>query len=77
MATRIDRSMPKEISQVFARRVRLSSKAIFAAVVLTVAGLIAIAIAAQQESRTSVENFSPVSHVSTGVGSMLMPAAGH
>ncbi len=69
----IDRRMPSELSQVFARRVRLSSKAIVTAIVLTLAALVAIAIAARQETRTSVKDLNPVTRLSNGAGSVLIP----
>ena len=73
MPVGIDQGMPKEISQVFARRARLSSKAIVTAVVLTLAALAAIAIASRQETKTSVRELDPVTRVSVGTGSVLVP----
>ncbi len=69
----IDRSMPKEISQVFARRARLSSKAIITAVILTLAALAAIIVASRQETKTSIGNLDPVTRVSVGPNSGLVP----
>jgi hypothetical protein len=69
----IDLSMPKEISQVFARRARLSSKAIITAVILTLAALAAIVVASRQETKTSVRNLDPMTHVSIGPSSGLIP----
>ncbi len=73
MLVSIDQGMPKEISQVFARRARLSSKAIVTAIILTLAALAAIAIAAQQETKTSVRDFEPATRLSVGSGSVLVP----
>ncbi len=73
MLVSIDQGMPKEISQVFARRARLSSKAIVTAVILTLAALAAIAIAALQETKTSVRDVEPVTRLSVGSGSVLVP----
>lgn len=47
--------------QTFARRARLSSKAIFAAVALTLAGLVALAITTRDATQTAVKTMSPVS----------------
>lgn len=69
----IGQGMPKEISQVFARRARLSSKAIVTAVVLTLAALAAMAIASQQETKTSVRDIDPVTRIPVGAGSVLVP----
>jgi hypothetical protein len=73
ISARIDQDMPKEISQVFARRARLSSKAIVAAIALTLAALAAMSIAARQDIKTSVINFKPGSQVSVETGSVLIP----
>lgn len=73
MPTRIDQDMPKEISQVFARRARLSSKAIVTAIALTLAALAAMAIAARQDTKTSVIKFEPGSQISVETGSALIP----
>ncbi len=70
----IHQGMPKEMSQVFARRARLSSKAIVTAIVLTLAALAAIAVAARQERQTSaIKNLDPVTRLSVGTGSVLVP----
>lgn len=69
----IDRGMPKELSQVFARRARLSSIAIVTAVVLTLAALAAVIIASQQETKTSVGSLDSDTRVSVGDGSGLVP----
>jgi hypothetical protein len=73
MLVSIGRGMPKELPDVFARRARLSSKAIVTAVMLTLAALVAIAIASRQETKTSVRDLDPVTRLSVGVGSMLVP----
>jgi hypothetical protein len=73
MTVSIDQDMPKEVSQVFARRARLSSKAIVTAIVLTLAALAAIAVASRQERQTSVREIDPVSRLSDGAGSALIP----
>ncbi|MFT3732338.1 MAG: hypothetical protein QM780_13130 [Hyphomicrobium sp.] len=54
MPAGIDCDMPKEASQVFARRARLSSKAIVTAVALTLAALIATFVAAHHGTKTSI-----------------------
>jgi hypothetical protein len=64
--------MPKEISQVFARRARLSSKAIVTAIVLTMAALAAI-MASRKEIKSSVKSLDPVTRISAGVGPGLVP----
>jgi hypothetical protein len=69
----IDQSMPHEMPETFARRARLSSKAILAAVALTFAALGAIAIASQQTAPAVVKTFSPVSQEPTAVSSGLLP----
>ena len=66
--------MTKEIPQVFARRARLSSKAIFTAVALTLAALMAMAIASHRETQTSVKTLSPVTVES---GALLVPVVSH
>jgi hypothetical protein len=71
----IDRGMPKELSQVFARRARLSSIAIVTAVVLTLAALAAVIIASQQETKTSVRTLHSDTRVSIGDSSDLVPVA--
>jgi hypothetical protein len=73
MLVSIGRGMPKELPDVFARRARLSSKAIVTAIMLTLAALVAIAIASRQETKTSVRDLDPVTRLSVGVGSMLVP----
>jgi hypothetical protein len=73
MTVSIDQDMPKEVSQIFARRARLSSKAIVTAIVLTFAALAAIAVASRQERQTSVRQLDPVSRLSVGAGSALIP----
>jgi hypothetical protein len=73
MLMRIDQGMPKEISQVFARRARLSSKAIVTAIVLTLAALVAIAIASRQETKTSIRYLDPITRISAETGSVLVP----
>ena len=73
MPASIDRGMPKELSQVFARRARLSSKAIVTAIVLTVAALAAIAVASHQERQASVGASNPSPKLSIGTGSILIP----
>ncbi len=73
MLLSIERGMPKEIPQVFARRARLSSKAIVTAVALTLAALAAIAIASRQETKTSVKTLSPVTQLPAKDRSLLVP----
>ena len=73
MLVSIGRGMPKELPDVFARRARLSSKAIVTAIMLTLAALVASAIASRQEAKTSVRDLDPVTRLSVGVGSMLVP----
>jgi hypothetical protein len=65
--------MQKEIPQSFARRARLSSKAILTAIALTLAALTAIAIASREETATTVKTFGPVTHVPVTNKSMLVP----
>jgi hypothetical protein len=68
-----------ELSEVFARRARLSSKAIVTAIVLTLAALVAVAIAAREERRqtSSLKALDPVTRLSIGssqgTGSGLVP----
>jgi len=70
----IDQGMPNELPQTFARRARLSSKAIIAAVALTLAALIAIAIAASdKDTTTTVKTLSPVTHMPVEEKSALVP----
>lgn len=73
MPARIHQDMPKEISQVFARRARLSSKAIVTAIALTLAALAAMAIAARQDAKTSVYSPGSSSQISVETGSVLIP----
>jgi hypothetical protein len=74
MLLSIGQGMAKEIPQVFARRARLSSKAIVTAVVLTLAALAAIAVASsRQETKNSVKTVSPVSQWPVDNGSALVP----
>ncbi len=63
MPLSIDSGMPKELSHVFARRARLSSKAIVTAVVLTLAALVAMAIATRRGTETSVKELGPVTRI--------------
>jgi hypothetical protein len=69
----IDRSMPHEMPETFARRARLSSKAILTAVALTFAALGAIAIASRETAPAVVKTFSPVSQEPTAISSGLLP----
>jgi hypothetical protein len=73
MLLSIEHGMPKEIPQVFARRARLSSKAIVTAVALTLAAFAAIAVASRQETKTSVKTLGPVSKWPIENGSGLVP----
>ncbi|WP_045835028.1 hypothetical protein [Hyphomicrobium sp. 99] len=73
MLLSIREGMPKEIPQVFARRARLSSKAIITAVALTLAALAAIAVASHRETKTSVKTISPVTQVTVESESLLVP----
>ncbi len=61
--------MAKEVSHVFARRARLSSKAILTAVLLTLAALIATAIATREEKGVAEKELTPVLRLSPGGGS--------
>ncbi|HET6389757.1 hypothetical protein [Hyphomicrobium sp.] len=72
-----EEGMTKEIPQVFARRARLSSKAIFTAVALTLAALIAMAIASRRETQTSVKTISPVTQLPAESDSLLVPVVSH
>jgi len=65
--------MPKEMPQTFARRARLSSKAIVTAIALTLAALVAIAVAAREETATTVKTFGPVTHAPIDGRSVLVP----
>jgi len=66
--------MPHEPPQTFARRARLSSKAIIMAIVLTLAALAAVAIAARQETVSStVKTLGPVSRIPVEEQSELVP----
>ncbi len=73
MLLSIEQGMPKEIPQAFARRARLSSKAIVTAIVLTLAALAAMAIASRQETKTSVKTVSPVTQLPSGNRPLLVP----
>ncbi len=73
MPMSIGQRMPKEISQAFARRVRLSSKAIVTAVALTLAALAAIAVASRHDRQASVKDLDPTTRLSVGAGSELVP----
>jgi hypothetical protein len=63
----IDQGMPNEMPETFARRARLSSKAILTAVALTLAALIAIGIAARDGAPAIVKTLGPVSRVAVPV----------
>jgi hypothetical protein len=69
----IDRGMPKELPQNLARRARLSSKAIVTAIILTIAALAAVAIAARQQSASSVKTLGPVTQIPVESDSVLVP----
>ena len=69
----IDQYMQHEMPETFARRARLSSKAILAAVVLTFAALAAIAVASRDTTPAVVKIFSPVSQEPVDVNSGLLP----
>lgn len=73
MLLSIGQGMPKEIPQVFARRARLSSKAIVTAIALTLAALAAMSIAARQDTKTSVKTLSPVTQLPVEKRSLLVP----
>jgi hypothetical protein len=64
--------MPKELPQVFARRARLSSKAIVTAIVLTLAALAAMAVAARQDRKVSVKELGPVTQLSGDSASAVL-----
>jgi hypothetical protein len=57
--------MTNDMPQSFVRRARLSSKAIFAALALTLAALIALVIASRDKDTTTVKVLSPVTNVSS------------
>ena len=59
----IDHGMSNEMPQTFARRARLSSKAIIAAIALTVAALGAIVIASRDNKSGTIKILSPVTHL--------------
>jgi hypothetical protein len=65
--------MPHEMPETFARRARLSSKAILAAVALTFAALAAFGIASRDTAPTVVMTFSPVSQEPVDFNSGLLP----
>ena len=69
--------MTKEIPQVFARRARLSSKAILTAVALTLAAFVAMVIASHRETQTSVTTLSPVTQSAAESGTLLVPVISH
>jgi hypothetical protein len=73
MLLSIGQGMPKQIHQVFARRARLSSKAIITAIALTLAALAAIAVASHEERKTSVKELGPVTRLPTDASSVLVP----
>ena len=73
MLLSIRQGMPKEIPRVFARRARLSSKAIITAIALTLAALAAIAVASHEERKTSVKELGPVTQLPAETGSDLVP----
>ena len=62
--------MTKDIPQTFARRARLSLKAILTATALTLAALMAVAIASRQKT---VETFGPVTRVPVEKKLLLVP----
>jgi hypothetical protein len=70
--TAINRVMPHEMPDTFTRRARLSSKAILAAVALTLAALAALAIASHESSPTAVKTLGPVTELPS-VNSGLVP----
>lgn len=70
--------MTNDMPQSFVRRARLSSKAIVAALALTLAALIALVIASRDKDTTTVKVLSPVTDVSpvpsdTSSSSALVP----
>lgn len=65
--------MSNEMPKTFARRARLSSKAIFGAIALTLAALIAIAIASHDQTSTTVKTFGPVTQDPVESKSALVP----
>jgi hypothetical protein len=65
--------MPNDMPETFARRARHSSKAIGAAVALTLAALVAFLITSRDTSPKIVKTFQPVSSVPAGVQSGLVP----
>lgn len=67
------RGMPNEMPQTFARRARHSSKAIVMAVALTLAALIALAIASRDTRPIGMKTFSPVSTMPVSVESGVLP----
>jgi hypothetical protein len=73
MLVSIRHDMAKEIPRVFARRARLSSKAIVTAIALTLAALAAIAVASHEDRKTSVKELGPVTEISVEPESVLVP----
>ena len=73
MLLSIRQGMAKEISRVFARRAWLSSKAIITAIALTLAALVAIAVASHEERKTSVKELGPVTQIPAEPESVLVP----
>jgi hypothetical protein len=65
--------MFKVESDSFARRVRLSLLAIASAVGLTIAALMAIAIASRTNDTTAVKTFGPVSREPVDTQSTILP----
>jgi hypothetical protein len=69
----IDHDMLNEMPQTFARRARLSSKAIIVAIALTLAAVLALAITSRDKETTAVKTVSPVTHAPLLDKSVLVP----
>ena len=65
--------MFKVMPDYFTRRVRLSLLAIASAVALTIAALMAIAIASRTDDKTAVKTLGPVSRVPADTQSSILP----
>jgi hypothetical protein len=65
--------MENEVPDPFARRARLSSKAIATAVLLTLAAAIAIAIASHETTTADIKTMGPVTRLPIDSTSVLVP----
>jgi hypothetical protein len=68
--------MTNKLSHSLARRARLSSRAILAAIALTLAAIAAMAIN-EEENAANLKPTGPVSHVSTDGTPILVPVIAH